>query len=128
VKRLTGYLLLFFMIACSDRTGIPNDIIPTDSMRLIMKDIIIAEQYSELFVKRDSLRKDKKQASQQLLDEIFKIHHITREDFKKSLIFYESRPDLNKKIFDSLTADANRRKTELYLPKPVVTPKPAPAK
>ena len=49
------------------------------------------------------------------MEAVFKIHHTTRDAFRKSLSFYESRPDLNKIIFDSLAADANRRKTELIL-------------
>jgi|SRR5450631_2700460 Domain of unknown function (DUF4296) len=114
------FLLLLFFSSCSNRTGIPGDIIPPDSMRKIMKDIIEADQYSTQFIARDSMKRDKVKASQDLMEVIFKIHHTTRAEFKTSLNFYESRPDLNKKIFDSLMADANRRKPELYLPKPVI--------
>ena len=89
-------------------------------MQKIMKDIIEADQYSSQYVSRDSSRKDKVKANQDLMEVIFKIHHTTRAEFKASLNFYESRPDLNKKIFDSLMADANRRKPELYLPKPII--------
>ena len=92
-------------------------------MQRILKDVIIAGQYSEMYVAKDSTRPDKLKASQELLEEIFRIHHTTREEVKKSLSFYESRPDLNKKIFDSLQADANRHKTELYLPQPAKTVK-----
>ena len=97
-------------------------------MQRILKDVIIADEYSTQYISKDSLRPDKVKASQELLDGIFKIHHVTREEFKNSLSFYESRPDLNKNIFDSLSADMNRRKTELYLPKPIVKPKPVPVK
>jgi hypothetical protein len=127
VKRLT-FFLLALISACSNRTGIPKDIIPPDSMRLIMKDIIIAGEYSEQYIAKDSTRPDKMKASQELFDEVFKVHHTSREKVRESLSFYESRPDLNKKIFDSLAADANRRKTELYLPKPIKTPNQLPAK
>jgi hypothetical protein len=123
-----GFILLLFFASCSNRTEIPKDIIPPDSMRRIMKDIIIAGEYSEQFVSKDSTRPDKKKANQELFDAIFKIHHTTREEVKKSLSFYESRPDLNKKIFDSLAADANRRRTELYMPKPIKQPGKVPEK
>ncbi len=89
-------------------------------MRLIMKDIIMAGEYSDQFVAKDSTRPDKMKANQELFEAIFKIHHTTREEVRRSLSFYESRPDLNKEIFDSLAADANRRKAELYLPKPLL--------
>jgi hypothetical protein len=123
-----GFILLLFFAACSNRTEIPGDIIPPDSMRRIMKDIIIAGEYSDQYISKDSTRPDKKKANQELFEAIFKIHHTTREEVKKSLSFYESRPDLNKKIFDSLAADANRRRTELYLPRPIKKPGKVPEK
>jgi len=97
-------------------------------MTRIMKDVIMANEYSTAYMIKDTTRKDKMLADQELLDGLFKIHHVTREEFKTSLHFYESRPDLNKKIFDSLTAFANRHKTELYLPKLPAKPGQAVAK
>jgi hypothetical protein len=123
VKRLPVFLFLF-MAACSNRTGIPSDILPPDSVRGILKDMIIAEHYSDQYISKDSLVPDKKKGRQQLLDAIFKLHHTTRQEFKKSLSFYESRPDMNKIIFDSLAVEANRRKTELFKPKALPKPKP----
>lgn len=128
MKRLNIIIIAIFFAACSNRTGIPNDIIPQDSMSLIMKDVIMADGYSAAYITKDSLKKDKILANQQMLDGVFKIHHISRQEFQNSLRFYESRPDLNKTIFDSLSAFANRHKTELYLPKPLAKPIPGIAK
>jgi hypothetical protein len=128
VKRLNIFLIVVFFAACSNRTGIPNDILPPDSMSRIMKDVIMADEYSTVYISKDSLQKDKLLANQHMLEGIFKIHHVSREEFQNSLRFYESRPDLNKEIFDSLSAFANKHKTELYLPKPFVKPILGPAK
>jgi hypothetical protein len=117
VKRLTGFLIIFFFTACSNRTGIPEEVIPPDSMEKIMKDIIMAEQYSNQYILKDSLRTDKQKANQDLLEAIFKLHHTTRKSFQESLNYYESRPDLNMKIFDSLSVYANQHRAELYAPK-----------
>jgi hypothetical protein len=122
VKRLPVFSLMILFAACSNRSNIPADIIPLDSMTLIMKDIIIANEYSLVNVPKDSTKKDKILANQQLLDGVFKIHHVTRESFQNSYQFYESRPDMNKTIFDSLSAYANRHKTDLY--RPLKIPKP----
>ena len=116
------FLFVFFVSSCSNRTGIPKDILPLDSMQGIMKDIIMASQYSSQYISRDSLIRDKMKANQELLEDIFKIHHTTREDFKHSLDFYESRPDLNKKVFDSLSAFASIHQKDLYLPKALSKP------
>jgi hypothetical protein len=124
VKRLIIFYIVVNLAACTDRTSIPNDIIPPDSMQKILKDIIIVGEYSSEYIARDTLKRDKRKANEDLMDSVFRLHHITRESFKKSLNFYESRPDLNKIIFDSLAADANRHKQELYAPRPSLRPVP----
>jgi hypothetical protein len=128
VKQLNGLFIFILMTACSDRTGIPKDILPPDSMEVILKDVIMAEHYSYQYLSKDSLIRDKVKANQDLLEAIFKVHHITRATFRESLNYYESRPDLNKKIFDSLSAYANRRKVDLYAPKPLIKPLPVSVK
>jgi hypothetical protein len=125
VKRLPVFFIMILFAACSNRSSVPGDIIPIDSMTVIMKDIIIANEYSLVNLPKDSTKKDKILANQQLLDGVFKIHHITRESFQTSYRFYESRPDMNKIIFDSLSAYANRHKTDLY--RPMKIPKPTTA-
>jgi hypothetical protein len=117
MMRLIIYSLIIALFACSNRTAIPKDIIQPDSMRVIMMDIFMANEYALQFISKDSLKPDKVKAGQDLLEDIFKIHHTSKESFKKSLKFYESRPDMNKKIFDSLAAYANQHKAELYMPK-----------
>ena len=124
MKRLTVFFIMILLAACSNRSSIPRGIIPIDSMTVIMKDIILANEYSLANIPKDSTKKDKILANQQLLDGVFKIHHITRETFENSYRFYESRPDMNKTIFDSLSAYANRHRTELY--RPLKIPKPIP--
>ena len=125
MKRLTVFFLVMIVAACGNRTSIPKDIIPSDSMYRIMRDVIMAEEYSSQYIARDSLLHDKVKANQALLEDIFKVHHITKAAFQKSLSFYESRPDLNKNLFDSLSADLNRHKPENYAPKTVANPLPA---
>jgi len=116
MMRLAPLVLFALIISCSNRTGIPKDILAPDSMELVMRDVLMASQYSSQYIAKDSLRPDKWKANQQMLEDVFKIHHITKETFKQSLQFYESRPDLNKKIFDSLSAYANRHQKDLYTP------------
>ena len=128
MKQLIVYSILVLMTACSNRKDVPADIIPPDSMQRILKDVIMAEEYSSTYINRDSLRRDKLTANQDLLEAIFKIHHTSKEEFRKSLVFYESRPDLNKKIFDSLAAFANRHRADLYAPKPLNKPASVPIK
>ncbi|HEX3768424.1 MAG TPA: DUF4296 domain-containing protein [Puia sp.] len=124
MKRLPEIFILVLLTACSNRSSIPPDIIPLDSMTVIMKDVIIANEYAITYIPKDSTKKDKILANQGLLDGVFKIHHITRESFENSYRFYESRPDMNKTIFDSLSAYANRHRTDLYRPLKIQKPLP----
>jgi hypothetical protein len=126
VKDAVVFFLIVFLTACSNRTSIPKNIIPPDSMQKIMMDVMRAQQYADQYISKDTLKRDKTKADQELLENIFKIHRVTRKSFTESLHFYESRPDLNKMIFDSLAVYVNNHRPELYLPKsgvkPVVNP------
>jgi hypothetical protein len=124
VKRLIIFFIVANLAACTDRTSVPKNFIQPDSMQKIMKDVIIVGVYSDQFIAKDTSKHNKRKANNDLMDSVFKLHKITREEFIQSLSFYESRPDLNKMIFDSLAADANRHKPELYAPKPSVRPLP----
>ena len=128
MKRLSVFFITILFAACSNRSGIPAGIIPRDSMMAIMKEIIMVNEYSVAYAAKDSMKKDKILANQELLDGVFKIHHISRETFQNSLRFYDSRPDMNKVIFDSLSAYANRHRTDLYRPLKIQKPVPTPAK
>ncbi|HEX3081422.1 MAG TPA: DUF4296 domain-containing protein, partial [Puia sp.] len=87
MKPLPVIFTLVLLTACSNRSSVPADIIPLDSMTFIMKDVIIANEYAMTYIPKDSTKKDKILANQELLDGVFKIHHITRESFEKSYRF-----------------------------------------
>ena len=128
MRRLNVFFIFILIAACSNRTGIPNDVLPLDSMRNVLKDVMAVDSYSDQYLSKDSMVKDKVKANQELLEVIFRMHHTSRAEFKKSLDFYESRPDLNKKIFDSLSAYANAHKAELYAPALKPKERPVPVK
>ncbi len=73
-------------------------------MRKIMWDLMRADAYVSDFIMKDST-KNQKAESAILYEKIFDIHSTTRETFKKSLVFYQNRPDLFKAISDSLRID-----------------------
>jgi len=96
---------------CIRDNKIPKDVIPQNQMRKIMWDLMRADAYVTDFVMKDSTR-DKKAESAKLYEKIFDIHATTQEAFKKSLAFYQSRPDLFKVISDSLRSD--EKKSQQY--------------
>jgi len=104
-------ILIISNFACIRDNKIPKDVIPQNQMRKIMWDLMRADAYVTDFVMKDSTR-DKKAESAKLYEKIFDINSTTRETFKKSLSFYQSRPDLFKVISDSLRAD--EKKSQQY--------------
>ena len=114
-------ILIILTIGCIQDKKIPKDILSQNEMRKIMWDLMRADAYVSNFIMKDSTKtKNQKAESAILYEKIFDIHSTTRENFKKSLAFYESRPDLFKAISDSLRSDERNvqqypetRKTEL---------------
>jgi hypothetical protein len=76
-------------------------------MRKLMWDLMRADAYVTHFIMKDSSQ-DQKAKSAVLYEQIFNIHSTTQEAFKKSLAFYQSRPDLMKAIGDSLRSDEKK--------------------
>lgn len=72
-----------------------------------MWDLMRADAYVADFIMKDST-KDLKTESAILYEKVFDIHSTTQEEFKESLTFYESRPDLLKVITDSLRSDEKK--------------------
>jgi len=104
-------ILVILLFGCIKDNKIPKDVIPQNQMRKIMWDLMRADAYVGDFVMKDSTC-DKKAESASLYQKIFDIHSTTRETFKKSLAFYQSRPDLFKAISDSLRID--EKKSQQY--------------
>jgi uncharacterized protein DUF4296 len=106
MKFLLSIGLLIIIFSCA-RTEKQEKILPENKMREVMWDMVRADQYVTDFVLRDSTKK-KKDESVKLYDEIFRLHKVTADEFKKSLAYYSSRPDLMRPIMDSLAARKNQ--------------------
>ncbi len=73
-----------------------------------MWDMIQADQFSKQFLLKDSAKSNVKIETMKLYDEVFQIHHVSKDEFQKSYQFYISRPDIFKVIMDSISAQGNR--------------------
>ena len=105
------FILAIFFSACVAKDKVPEGIIPQNEMRKLMWDMMRADAFVSDFVMKDTARNQKTESAI-LYEKIFSIHSTTEEVFKKSLTFYQSRPDLLKVITDSLKAD--QRKAQEY--------------
>lgn len=129
MRRALWFCILLFA-ACADKDSVPSGILPKEKMGAVLWDMIQAEQFSTTYLAKDSGKIDLKTEDLRLYDQVFRLHGITREDFRKSYRFYQDHPDITRILFDSLLARGNRLRTESYnkpAPPPVVTPPATPA-
>ncbi|HEV2481231.1 MAG TPA: DUF4296 domain-containing protein [Puia sp.] len=117
------------LAACSDKTSVPFGILSVDKMAPIVWDMVEADQYAAMLI-RDSAHADPKMERLRLYELVFRSHDISREKFEKSYNYYKEHPEINQILYDSLTAQGTRYRTEAYahpFARPVVTPgAPAP--
>jgi len=107
---LVGVILA--VSSCSDKNSVPAGVMPHEKMEAVMWDVIQSEQYSAAYLAKDSAHL--KLENLRLYDEVFRLHQISREEFRKSYQYYMGRADLAQVLFDSLLAKGNRLRTESY--------------
>jgi hypothetical protein len=99
---------------CADKNTPPAGIFPREKMESVLWDMIQADQYSTLYLAKDSARIDRKTENLRLYEEVFRLHQVSRDEFRKSYQYYLDHPVLNQILFDSLTVRGNRLRTESY--------------
>ena len=93
-------VLLFVSFSCRSKTSVPEGILPIPQMTNLLWDVILADGLASYRYPADTLKRF--DTSVVLYQQIARAHQTTQQQFKKSLQFYESRPDLLQIIVDSL--------------------------
>ena len=105
---------MFTMIAlasCGKKNKLPDGILQPDKMQAVLWDVIKADAFTKEFIKKDS-SKDAVHENLKLQEEIFAIHHISKQDFYTSYDYYKSNPGQLKVIIDSIIANGGRDKAK----------------
>lgn len=110
-------ILGLFIIIFSCKSSVPKDILPPKKMQTVLWDMMQADEMAEYYSTSDSGFKgiDKHTVYYQ---NIFAIHKVSKESFKKSLDYYKDHPASLKQILDSLQrfaqplqkSDTNKKK------------------
>src|SRR6202000_3027415 len=85
-----------------------------DKMEGLLWDMMQADQYSTLYLAKDSAHISLKTENLRLYDQVFRLHDISRDKFEKSFQYYLDHPDVAQVLFDSLLSRGNRLRTEAY--------------
>lgn len=103
--------LLFMQMACNN--GPSKAVIPIDSMKLIMWDMMKADEwFSRKVIKDTNANRNKEDVK--LYEMVFKVYGITKERYYSSYRYYEGRPVSFKRLIDSLETYANRERIKRY--------------
>ena len=94
-------LSLLFLLACGEKTNVPKDVLAVPQMTDVLWDMMLADELvaNNLPIDTGSVRFD---TSIVIYSQIAEAHNTTQAQFKKSLNFYKTRPDLMKVILDTL--------------------------
>ncbi len=106
MKSLKILLLGFCILSC--KSSVTKDVLPPKKMQAVLWDVMQADEMSEYYSAKDSaFRSLPKHVD--YYQKIFSIHKITKDDFTKSLSYYENHPAAFKTILDSLQSFAERQ-------------------
>lgn len=100
-----AYLILCF--SCNRKNDLPEGILQPEKMQDVFWDYIKADVYISTFTKHDSARTEALE-NLKLQDRIFKLHHITKDQFYKSYTYYSNHKELMTMMMDSMTAKRQR--------------------
>lgn len=113
MRKISIALLLTVLFSCSSPNDIPTGILTINEMKPIVWDMLRAGGLAEVQITRkDSVIILKKNTD--LYQQVFRIYHISKEDFYKSYEYYQQHPDRNKILMDSVIQYANRQRQELF--------------
>ena len=76
-----------------------------------MWDLIRTDIYVSDFLSKDSTI-NREESRLKMYEQVYRLHSTSKEALKKSLAYYQSRPDLLKVITDSLRADERKSNEE----------------
>lgn len=107
-------VLMLAGAGCSDKNSVPSGILSLEQMHGVMWDMIQADQYSALYLAKDSAHIDLKLENLRLYEQVLRLHQVSREEFRKSYQYYLDHPAINQVLFDSVASRGIRERTESY--------------
>ncbi len=112
--KLRIVLLVLTLASCS--SSLPEGILPPEKMTKIVGEMIQVDEYINNFLQRDTAVKKKRSI---YYEQVFRLNKVSRQDFYKTITYYEQHPDIQKTMFDSLYKITDERPIEPPHPMPL---------
>lgn len=104
--------VLFFLsfFSCSNEETTPDNVLPVPKMSAVLWDqmrmdemvTITSREHKDSTLDVDAYRFG-------LYEEVFRVHGTNRTEFQKSMVYYQSRPDLMGLLLDSVQKKSQRQ-------------------
>jgi Domain of unknown function (DUF4296) len=101
------------MMSCGNRDKVPDDVFGPEKMGKVLTDLLLAESFAEGYLLIDTTH-TRDEAFTGELNKVLAIQKISPEEFRRSMNFYKSRPDLYKVIVDTAYNRAQRNRDHIY--------------
>ena len=102
--------ILFFIFSCKQaEEKIPSDILSKEKMVKVLVDIHLAEANVTI---KNLAGDDANKLATAYYQHIYKSHRISKEEFKKSFLFYSQHPQLLEKIYDEVLSELSKKQVE----------------
>ncbi len=112
------FVFILFFIGCKNEK-VPEGVLPVKQMQSVVWDIVRADVLANYRYDRDTSLKRTTYRTD-LYQQVFSIHHITKQQFKRSFQYYQLHPTLWQPILDSLYSKASASTTSApYSPHPL---------
>ena len=100
-------LVVLFITACSKGDQkIPADVIPKEKMTMILTDVHLAE--AAITLKSINAQPTKDYSGPQY-EYVYKLHHIDKEKFVKSMKYYSSHPKDLEELYTEVLNELSKR-------------------
>ena len=100
-------ILILSICVLSCKSSVPKDVLPPKKMQAVLWDMMQADEMADSYSVKDSTFHGLAKHVEYYQD-IFSIHKINKEDFSKSLTYYQNHPAAFKAVLDSLKSFAER--------------------
>lgn len=104
-------VIISFIDCTPEDRKIPKEILPLDTMKVVVWNLIETGDYATSLKAKDSTIKS---LNTMYLNEVLELHHLDKKTFFNSFNFYQKNLYFNKILFDSINAYASRQRNEIY--------------
>ena len=105
-------VICILLISCGKKSGVPSEIIQPAKMQLVFWDFIRADALTTTDQKNNSTSPAAIAENVKLQKQVFALHQVTKEEFYKSLEYYNAHPALMRVLMDSIVNKANRERAD----------------